>query len=481
MSKTHNRMGRLWGLLLLGIGALLQAPQAIAAHDIRGIEGPDFRLYAAPFYMSLPEGTSLYMWGFGDGNAGSTRTHAGEGADYFVPQYPAPTLIVTEGDEVTIEVANVGVPDAIGLVVTGHDVTADGGTPGLVTNVVSDGSGTVTYRFTAGAPGTYLYKSLNGPNPGLHVEMGLVGALIVRPADGSRSTYGVGTQTDYDQEYLYLLTDLDPTIHFEMEGGHRGHFTYPDRYATVWFVNGRVFPDLFQGNFDTLFPHQPYAGFAAAHPGDEVLVRVVNAGQDSHPFHFHGENMRFIGRDGRMLSSDGLVSDLGRSDNTLNSVPSQTVDMLWTWTGKDLGWDIYGPITGCTDVTGPDGVPDMADDTTGAMCNDNACTDLADNRTGASGADGFDDNTYQYCPDHGKELPVQLPGVGDLTLGGWWSGSPFLGDVGDLPPGEGGLNPFGGYFLVWHSHAEKELTTFNIFPGGTLSAIAVLPPYVDIQ
>ena len=394
---------------------------------------------------------------------------------------------------------NYGVPDDIGLVVTGHEVTAVGGlspTPdepnlgqGLVTKVATVGGPSVVYSFKAGEPGTYLYQSLNGPNPGLHKEMGLVGALIVRPSDESRSAYGAGTQTDYEQEYLYLLTDIDPTIHFEMERGHRAHFTYPDRYATIWFVNGRVFPDLFQGDYVGLFPNQPYAGFAAAHPGDRVLVRVVNAGQDSHPFHFHGENMRFIGRDGRMLSSDGVVSDLGRSDNTLNSVPSQTVDMLWTWTGKGLGWDIYGPINElCTDVAGgidpfggPDEVPDMADDVTGAMCNDPVCDDAVDNRTGMAGADGFDDYTYQYCPDHGKPLPVQLPGAGDLTFGGWWSGSPFLGDVGDLPPGEGGLNPFGGYFLVWHSHAEKELTTFNIFPGGTLSAVAVLPPYVPIN
>jgi hypothetical protein len=76
---------------------------------------------------------------------------------------------------------------------------------------------------------------------------------------------------------------------------------------------------------------------------------------------------------------------------------------------------------------------------------------------------------------------VTLPGVQDLTLGGWWSGSPFLGDTGDLPPGEGGLNPYGGYFLVWHSHAEKELTTFDIFPGGSLSSVVVLPPDVEIQ
>ena len=76
---------------------------------------------------------------------------------------------------------------------------------------------------------------------------------------------------------------------------------------------------------------------------------------------------------------------------------------------------------------------------------------------------------------------MTLPGVGDLALGGWWSGSPFMGDVGDLPPGEGGLNPFGGYFFVWHSHAEKELTTFDIFPGGPLSAVVVLPPGTPID
>jgi hypothetical protein len=151
--------------------------------------------------------------------------------------------------------------------------------------------------------------------------------------------------------------------------------------------------------------------------------------------------------------------------------------MIWTWTGKDLGWDIFGSInTLCTD-----GNNDMADDVTGAMCNDPNCRDGLANGGTETSPDGFDDYNHQYCPDHGKEFPVSLPGIAELTLGGWWSGSPFLGDAGDLPPGEGGLNPFGGYFLVWHSHAEKELTTFNIFPGGTLSAVVVLPPYVDIQ
>jgi len=186
-----------------------------------------------------------------------------------------------------------------------------------------------------------------------------------------------------------------------------------------------------------------------------VLVRNVNAGHDSHPFHYHGENLQFIGRDGRALSSDGITANLGRSDNTINSAPKQAIDAIWVWTGKELGWDIYGHDTAhvCIDTDG-DGFGDSAHGST---------------------------YEHEYCPDHGKPLPVTLPGVGELTLGPWYSGSPFMGDIGDLPPGEGGLNPWGGYFFVWHSHAEKELTTFDIFPGGTLSAVVVVPPDVIIE
>jgi manganese oxidase len=343
----------------------------------------------------------------------------------------------------------------VSIVITGHDVTATGGTPGLVTNGAKYGQ-TVSYQFNAGKPGTYVYHSLGGPNPGLHTEMGLVGALIVRPADGSQSGYGAGTGTDFDQEYLYFLTEADPDVHFQMERGHYAHFSNNDRFATIYFVNGRVYPDLVQGDYNPQFPHQPYQSLAFSHPLDRVMVRNVNGGHDSHPFHYHGENHRFIGRDGNMLSSDGMVADIGRSDNTINSAPKQSVDTIWTWSGRKLGWDIYG--------TGPG-----YDHT----CNGHTVADgtMAD----------FDPVTREYCPDHGKALPVTLPGVAELTLGGYWSGSPYMGDVGDLPPGEGGLNPNGGYFFVWHSHAEKELTTFDIFPGGSLSAMVVLPTIVDIQ
>ncbi len=461
MISFFKRPARLFGVLLAGlaVGLPWQSAQAAhdgGAHDIRGItqttstNGPAFNLYAYPAYFTLPEGTSLYMWMFGDMDGGTGATHP-EGSGYSLPQYPGPTLIVNQGDTVTINLTNYGIPDPVSIVVTGHEVTATGGSDGLVTKAAGIGE-SASYSFTATNPGTYLYHSLNGPNPGLHVEMGLLGVVIVRPSDASRTAYGAGTGTDYDHEYLYLLTEVDPDIHSEMERGHFTHFTNADRFAKIWFVNGRVFPDLFQADFDPAYPNQPYKSLAMAHPTDQVLIRNINAGHDSHPFHYHGENVHFIGRDGRMLSSDGSTANLGRSDNTINSAPKQAVDALWTWTGKGLGWDIYGH-----------------DDT-------HVCID--------GNGDGFGDgaSTYhgEYCADHTKPFPVTLPGVGEMALGGWYSGSPFLGDVGDLPPGEGGLNPFGGYFFVWHSHAEKELTTFDIFPGGTLSAVVVLPPEVPI-
>ncbi|MGB5455084.1 MAG: multicopper oxidase domain-containing protein [Gammaproteobacteria bacterium] len=479
MNEISKRTGRLLGSLVLGLGLALSWSAARAVHDIPGIDQADgaantasFSLYAYPFNIPLPEGTSLYMWGFGDMTGSQLDAN---GQPYYLPQYPAPTLIVDQGDAVTITMTNYGVPQPVSIVVTGHEVAASGGTPGLVTQAAPIGD-TVAYSFTADEPGTYVYHSLDGPNPGLHAEMGLQGVLIVRPAgfdaaEGSpdRKAYGAAG-SEYEQEFLYLLTEVDPEVHAQMERGHYTHFTNSDRFAKVWFVNGRVFPDLFQGDFNPLYPNQPYQSLAMAHPGDRVLVRNVNAGHDSHPFHYHGENLTFIARDGGVLSSDGgATADLGRSDNTINSAPKQAIDAVWKWTGKDLNWDIYGPVTNCTDAD-----HNMEDDLNpGVLCHDDICID--------GDGDGFDDVNHEYCADHGKALPVTLPGVGELTLGAWYSGSPFMGDVGDLPPGEGGLNPFGGYFFVWHSHAEKELTTFDIFPGGSLSAVVVLPPYVDIE
>jgi hypothetical protein len=200
-------------------------------------------------------------------------------------------------------------------------------------------------------------------------------------------------------------------------------------------------------------PHQPYGALARMHPGEQVLARVIGAGRQTHPFHMHGNHARIIARDGRALSSGaGMGLDLSREDYTLQSYPGSTYDVLWTWTGEKLGWDIYG---------------------TPAEGRDHTCVD--------NSADGFDDLTHEYCADHYKPIPVVLPENQDLAFGGFYSGSAFLGGLGNLPPGEGGLNVYGGMFYMWHSHTEKELTNNDIFPGGMMTMMIVEPPEAPIE
>jgi hypothetical protein len=173
------------------------------------------------------------------------------------------------------------------------------------------------------------------------------------------------------------------------------------------------------------------------HPGEKLLLRVVGAGRDSHPFHTHGNHAQVLARDGQMiLNESGNLA--GPLLFTIPSTPGSTFDAVFEWTGEGIGWDIYGH----------DETDDVED--------------------------------YEYEPDHGKPIPVDLPAASDLTFGGFYSGSPFLGALGSLPPGEGGLNPDAGFAYMWHSHTERELVNNDVFPGGMMTMLLVVPWSVAI-
>ena len=200
-------------------------------------------------------------------------------------------------------------------------------------------------------------------------------------------------------------------------------------------------------------PNQPYNCVPQIHPGEKLLMRVVGAGRDMHPFHFHGNHALAIGVDGKLLESAPGSSgpDAGYLEFTILTLPGQTRDSIFQWDGKDLGWDIFGTDPAHMAVT------------------------LVDNN-----GDGYDDATHEWIADHGKPIPVVLPDVTNLLNGAFYSGSPYLGSAGVLPPGEGGLNPNAGYAFMWHSHTEKELTNWGIFPGGLMAMLIVQPPGVPI-
>ena len=183
-------------------------------------------------------------------------------------------------------------------------MSATGGAAGLLTSEAAATNGTVHYTFVAGSPGTYLYES--GSDVGKQLEMGLYGALIVRPATGANYAYGTSTQFDPSREYLLLLSEIDPDLHHAVETG--GTYDINSRRDRYFAVNGREFPDTIQDNGSALLPNQPYGSLVRIQPNtgpntQPALIRMINAGALNHPFHPHGNHTTQIAQDGRLLLS----------------------------------------------------------------------------------------------------------------------------------------------------------------------------------
>src|SRR5258708_10538941 len=133
--------------------------------------------------MPTREETQISSWGVGcaGGKTAATFAPAIFQSLGICPtmQIPSPTLIVHEGDTVTVTLTN-NLPKGIGntsLVFPGFTVTTTGGVPGLLTSEAANGGGTVTYSFVATTPGTRAYYS--GTQSDLQVEMGIYGAIVV--------------------------------------------------------------------------------------------------------------------------------------------------------------------------------------------------------------------------------------------------------------------------------------------------------------
>jgi manganese oxidase len=407
------------------IASMLVAGLAPAHAGIDGLTGTSFDFTAKQDYIITPDGGSITIWGYANGTAPATRA-----------QYPGPTLIVNEGDTVTIRLhSELSVP--VSIVFPGQSkVSATGGVAGALTREVAPGPGIVTYSFVASNPGTYLYHS--GTRPDLQTEMGLLGAIVVRPSLGAHYAYD-DPSTGFDQEYLFLLTDMDPTFHDLVEFGEIASIDTSKFYPVYWFINGRAAPDTMAESNSPFLPTQPYNSLPRMHPGEKLLMRVIGAGRDLHPFHHHGNHAQIIARDGRLLSSaPGAGPDLSYPVFTVQSVPGETIDAIFEWTGKGLGWDIYNHAPG--DPPEPN----------------------------------------EYMPDHGRSFPVIMPELQNLAVGPHWNGSAFLGRFGSLPPGTGNLNLNAGYYHMWHSHNEKEIVNFDLFPGGMMTMLIIEPAGVPI-
>ncbi len=443
--------------MLLAVLAVIMTLSGVigTAHGkVEGITGPTFNLIAKEGYIYTTDGASHVMWGYGSNGD---------------MQYPGPTLLVNQGDTVTINLTN-QLTVATSMVFPGQlNVVETGGTPGLLAREAGPNGGTVSYSFTATKPGTYTYYS--GTAPELQVEMGLLGAIVVYPtgftvadkrAYDDPSGLDKTTGSYFDREYLFLVSEMDPNIHQMVQLGKTEEIDFTESKAVHWFVTGRDGPDTVAESFHPSLPFQPYGSLARMRIGEYALMRIVGGGKDPHPFHCHGNQHNQIAREGRVLRSNPTSGpiDLQESVFTTPINPGQTVDARFLWQSVGIGFDVFGHV-----------------DPTGQGLTGQACVDAGVPLVSVS----TPEYTYtEPLEDHCRAIPVVFPSVQSLVVGQFYSGTPYLGGQGSLPPGEGGFNPTGGYFFMWHSHAEKELTTNNIFPGGMLTFGIVEHPETPI-
>jgi FtsP/CotA-like multicopper oxidase with cupredoxin domain len=539
MRQTNSKspIGRLLPAGIVALASLVVLAAQAATPGISSNTGAanSFNLIAQPAYINQPDGNQVYTWGYGCNGGAPTfaNTTALPNANCPSMQVPGPTLVVNEGQTVSVTLTN-GLPTAAGntsILFPGFAVTATGGVAGLLATEATPG-GSVTYTFVASSPGTRAYYS--GTQSDLQIEMGLYGAIIVLPKTVDVScTSGLHANnlaaqghwgesdfrlsqaaydhpgTCYDREYLFQFAEMDPNIHKQAlaqvsdpariaacgagaasAGCSLDVPTEPYRPA-YFVINGRSMPDDMDPNYAAEYPHQPYNGNPHMHPGEQVLLRVIGQGRWQHPFHEHANHVRILARDGNLILSNSPVTYLdaitksytapvpalaGPLQFTTTTTPGIAFDGIFYFTGRGLNWDMYGHNPGSTDTAAT--LP---------------CTpDINGYNTSATTAINY----YEWCQDHFKPLQAapfgDLPGGGPATLpdpniftnGAWYSGSPYLGPDATVratgpnssfQPANVQANPANerGWAFMWHSHNEREITTNNVFPGGMLMMMLV--------
>ncbi|HSJ57497.1 MAG TPA: multicopper oxidase domain-containing protein [Anaerolineae bacterium] len=438
----HSSMQRLARLMILPLILALVfasaggAPTATAGHEQWPEHGmvcttnpsATFTLTAIDGVISTPDGNMVYMWGYA------------EGGHPF--QHPSPVLCVNEGDTVTI-VLNNTLDHDVSIVFPGQeDVLADGlpsqpvydigGELISLAPVAAANGGSMTYTFVASKPGTYLYES--GTDPLVQVNMGLFGALVVRPAAHpnwaynevvSTGTVTYTTQFNPDAEFIMLLSEIDPMLHAAVENNLPYDMTnYRSRY---WMINGRSFPDTVAPNGADWLPSQPYGALVHIYPfnddpaageayyPDPALIRYLSVGTENYPHHPHGNHGRIIARDGNVLVSSG-GQDMSYEKFTVVVGPGETHDELFMWTDVEG----YDPVT--------------------------------------------------------NPIPVTIPQLQNLTFGTFYSGSPYLGNTDTLPVGSQALNACGEYYHISHNHALQQITAWGVVLSGHITFTRIDPP-----
>lgn len=237
-----------------------------------------FRLTARPVKWQILPGTRVTAWTFNG-------------------TVPGPAIRVPYGQKIQVVVKN-ELPEPTSVHWHGIQVpNAMDGVPGVTQQPIGVGK-SFTYSFRAipaggGTGGTFFYHSHFDEDR--QVGLGLSAPFIIVPP--KQPLYAV------DRTLMLAEWNLDPASGatrppMDMEGMLPNYFT----------INGKSYPAT-----DSI----------DVKAGQRVLLRLVGAGQFTHPMHLHGTAFTVIAKDGHRLSSPYKA-------DVVNVAPGERYDVVFT-------------------------------------------------------------------------------------------------------------------------------------------------------
>ena len=319
-------------------------------------------LGAGDGYSVMADGYPQYIFSFSK-FTGSNPTDVGNmwsmGGSMKAANFPAPTIDVSEGQNLYLTLSNVGMMDRPDLF-DPHTVHWHGfpqaasifdGVPDASISVNMGAS--LTYYYQVIEPGTFMYHCHVEATE--HMQMGMLGNLYVRPiqdnvADGTdlngytkqagdRFAYNDGDgSTRYDVFSPVQLASFDPDFHDASNSTQPLPFAnMNDRYP---MINGRGYPDTVNtGNLINQegYDAQRVPSLIEAVQGDRILLRVSSLStSEFFTVSVLGIPMQVVGKGSRKLGPANDTSQYYMT-NSIDLGGGQAYDVILDTAGVDPG------------------------------------------------------------------------------------------------------------------------------------------------
>lgn len=347
---------------IIFVFVLLWALPSYAAHvqcpgDTNGdgiSDDPDIlcvHLAAGDGFIKMADGTDLYIFGFS--NVTGVPESSVISTAILKQGLPAPTLELKEGQDLYLNVTNVGMmmrpdlfdPHSVHFHGFVNAATVFDGEPMASFGVALQA--TFTYYYKPVEPGTYMYHCHVEATE--HMQMGMLGNVYIKPAqDGTPITYngkeytkfayndGDGS-TGYDIAYPIQIHAMDSRFHEQSLTVQPLNFAgLKDNY---FMFNGRGYPDTINpspiynmnGN-----PSQRVSSLIEANQGDRILLRISNLSFDYYTVSVPGIPMIVVGKDAKLLRSK-TGENLYITTTSVNLGGGQTADVILDTTNIPKG------------------------------------------------------------------------------------------------------------------------------------------------